>query len=385
MHPQTDCSFLTKLPFELRVLIYELVLGNCLISTALDITDRSRDFDPFTAFWQTAAHLIEWSPRSLRSRPMLSEESYQSTRDSGRPIAVALLLTCRLMYRECVQLLYASNAFSFRCLQDFEEFSSRYLDDDNDGEKRITWVKKLQIDSGYMIFKVPKVVFGASSLQLLSIGADPNTFLLTGLYAPHSDALRVLLKLSGLPNLTQIEIFWTRWPPWYPSELWARRWAHSQPDKEAEASSSAISKLLTRIVSFPGSRQDFCKQHCKSGLTLVQWIQVQVMESMRDQGYPCKFQDLYWAEVVPSLIAGMTTGDGVFEGDEGDDISTDEASDWDNASSQERAFYTDFVSSAEELDLELDELQAERGEEYENFYGEIVGIHILDLPTRFGG
>lgn len=376
MHPQTDCSFLTKLPFELRVLIYELVLGNCLISEALGITDCSRDFDPFTAFWQTAssaAHLIEWSPRSLRSRLILSEGSYQSARDNGRPIAVALLLTCRLMYRECVQLLYASNAFSFRCLQDFEDFSYRYLDDnDSDGEKHITWVKKLQINSGYMTFKVPKVVFGASSLQLLSIGVDADTFLLRGLYAPHSDALRVLLKLSDLPKLTQIEIFWTMWPPWYLSELCATRWAHRQSDKEAKASSNAISKPLTRIASYPGSRQDFRKQHCKGGLTLVQWIQVQAMESMRDQGYPCEFQDLYWAEVVPSLIAGTETGDGALEDDEGDDISTDEASDWDNACSREQAFYTGFVSSAEELDLELNELQAERGEEYENFYGEFT-------------
>jgi hypothetical protein len=211
MHPQTDCSFFTKLSLDLRVLIHELVLGNCLISTAVGITDRSGDFDPFTAFWQpasSAAHLIEWSPWSLPRRLMRSEGSYQSTRDSGKPIAVALLLTCRLMYRECVQLLYAANAFSFRCQQDFDEFSFRYLDnDDNDGEKRIAWVKKLQINSGYMIFKVPKVVFGASSLQLLSIGVEPDTFLLVGLYAPHSDALRVLLKLSDLPKLTQIEIF----------------------------------------------------------------------------------------------------------------------------------------------------------------------------------
>jgi hypothetical protein len=385
MHPQTDCSFLTKLPFELRVLIYELVLGNCLISMALGVDDCSRDFDPFTAFWQTAARLLEWRRRSHSSRLMLGEESYQSTRDSGRPIEVALLLTCRFMYSECVQLLYASNAFSFRSLQGFEEFSSRYLDDDDDdddnnGEKRITWVKKLQINSGDMTFKVPKVVFGASSLQLLSIGVDPDTFLLTGLYVPHSDALRVLLKLSDLPNLTQIEIFWTTWPPWYLSELCARRWAHRQSDKEAEASSSAVSKPLTRIASHPASRQDFRKQHCKGGLTLVQWIQVQVMESMRDQGYSCEFQDLYWAEVVPSLIAGTKMEDGD-EGDEGDecdecdecdDISTDEASDWDNASSKEQAFYTDFVSSAEELDLELNELRAERGEEYENFYGEML-------------
>src|SRR5271163_4099553 len=114
MHPQTDCSFLTKLSLGLRVLIYELVLGNCLISTAVGITDRSRDFDPFTVFWQTASfavHLIEWSPWSLPRRLMPSEGSYQSTRDSGGPIAVALLLTSRLVYRECVRLLYASNAF----------------------------------------------------------------------------------------------------------------------------------------------------------------------------------------------------------------------------------------------------------------------------------
>src|SRR5271156_2462700 len=342
MHPQTDCSF-TKLPFELRVLIYELVLGNCLIRTALSIADRSRDFDPFTAFWKkasSAAHLIEWSPRSLRRRLMLSEGSYQSTRDSGRPTAVALLLTCRLMYRECVQLLYASNAFSFRRPQDFKAFSSRYLDDDdNDGEKRIAWVKKLQINSGCMTFKVPKVVFGASSLQLLSIGVDPDIFLLAGLYTPHSDALRVLLKLTDLPKLTQIEIFWTTWPPWCLSELCARRWAHGQSNKEAKASSSAISNPLTRIASYPGGREEFCRQNCNGGLTLVHWIQVQVMESMRDQGYSCRFQNLYWTEVVPSLMARTKTGSDALEGDEDDDISSDVASNWSNADSQERAFY----------------------------------------------
>jgi hypothetical protein len=386
MHPQTDCPFVTKLSFKLRVPIYELVLGNCLISTAVDVADRSRDFDPFTAFWQAAssgAHRIEWSRRSPRGHLMLSEGSYQPIRVIGRqrPITVALLLTCRLMHHECVQLLYASNAFSFRYPQDFEEFSSRYLDgNDNGGEKCITWVKKLQINSGNLAFKVPKVVFGASSLQVLSIGADPDTFLLPGLYAPHSDALRALLKLSDLPNLTQIEIFWTTWPPWYLSESCTKRWAHRQSDKEAKASSSAISKPLTMIASYPGGRTDFCKQHCKGGLTLVQWIQAQVMKSMRDQGYPCELQHLYWAEFGPSLVAGMETGDDTLEGDEGDegdDISTDEGSDWDNTSSQERAFYRDFVSSAEELDLEVKELQAEKGEEYENVYGKIVDHNVV--------
>jgi hypothetical protein len=376
MHPQTDCPFLTKLSFKLRVQIYELVLGNCLIRTAVDITDRSRDFDPFTAFWQAAsstAHLIEWSRRSLRGHHMLSEGICQPIQASGKRtlITVALLLTCRLMHNECVQLLYASNAFSFRCLQDFEEFSSRYLDDDgNGGEKRITWVKKLQINSGNMVFKVPKVVFGASSLQLLSIGTDPDTFLLPGLYAPHRDALRVLLKLSDLPNLTQIEIFWTTWPPWYLSESCTKRWAHRQSDKEAKASSSAISKPLTTVASYPGTRPDFCRQHCKGGLTLVQWVQVEVMKSMKNQGYPCELQGLYWAGVGLSLVAGTETGDGTLEGDEGDDISTDEASDWDNASSEEREFYRNFVSPAKELYLEVNELQAEKEEEYENVYGE---------------
>ena len=376
MHPQTDCSFFTKLAFEVRVLIYELVLGNCLISTAIDTTYRSRDFDPFIAFWQTAspaAHLIKWSPWSLPRRLMPSEGSRQSTRDSRGPIAVALLLTSRLVYRECVRLLYASNAFSFPDLQDFEEFSSRYLDndDDNDSEKRIAWVKKLQISSGNMIFKVPKVVFGASNLKLLSIGVDPDTILLAGLYTPHSDALRVLLKLSDLPKLTQIEIFWTTWPPWCLSELCSRRWAH-----EAKASSGAISKPLTRIASYPGGREEFCRQHCNGGLTLVHWIQVQVMESMRDQGYSCIFQNLYWTEVVPSLMAGTKTGSDALEGDEDDDISSDVASDWSNADSRERAYYTNFVSSAKELNKELSDLEAEIGEKYENVYGEMLEFTI---------
>jgi hypothetical protein len=96
------------------------------------------------------------------------------------------------------------------------------------------------------------------------------------------------------------------------------------------------------------------------------------MESMRDQGYSCRFQNLYWTEVVPSLMARAKTGCDALEGDEDDDISSDVASDWSNADSQERAFYTDFVSSAEELDQELNELQAERGEVYENVYGEIL-------------
>ena len=199
-----------------------------------------------------------------------------------------------------------------------------------------------------------------------------HTFLLAGLYAPHSDALKVLLKLSDLPKLTQIEIFWTTWPPWCLSELCARRWEYRQAAKEAKASSSAISKPLTRIASYPGGREEFCRQNCNGGLTLVHWIQVQVMESMRDQGYSCRFQNLYWTEVVPSLMARTKVGSDALEGDEDDDISSDVASDWSNADSQEQAFYTDFVSSAEELDLELNELQAERGEEYRNIYGEML-------------
>ena len=379
MYPEMGCLFLTKLPYEVRVQIYVLVLGNYLIYTTARTTEHSMYFDPSTALWRasSAAHRIEWRyPSVIDHRPK-------------RSIEISLLLTCRFVYHECRQLLYARNTFSFRDLQEFEAFSSEYLDGDNtDGEKRISWITKLQMACGYKIFKVPKVVFNASSLQLLSLGADPDTFLLAGLYAPHSDALRVLLKLSDLPKLTQMEIFWATWPPWCLSMLSTERAMHTQSGEEAKASSNAISIPLTSIASHPGGRHNFSKQHCEGGLTLVRWIQVQAMKYMRDHGYCCHYQTLYWTTVEPLLMVRTATGNDALEGndddndddddeedDEEDDDDDDDSSSTDEASGigyenpRERALYENFVPSAEELDLEIDELQAEMGEEYENVYG----------------
>src|SRR5436853_6156530 len=101
----------------------------------LTITKHSKDFDPSVRLWQafSPADMIEWSPSSLRHPRVLSDGNSLPTIDRGRSIAVTLLHACRFLYCECRQLLYALNAFSFGDLQEFEEFSSRYLDADENG------------------------------------------------------------------------------------------------------------------------------------------------------------------------------------------------------------------------------------------------------------
>lgn len=110
-----DCAFLSRLPIELRLEIYTLVLGGKLL------------------------HIVQL-PRKLahRSCPSANEYGYRTccqttlrtnvqnsapkARESLSSAGTAILQSCRQIYMEAIDLLYNSNVFDFDHLQTFVYF-----------------------------------------------------------------------------------------------------------------------------------------------------------------------------------------------------------------------------------------------------------------------
>lgn len=110
------CSFLIKLPLEIRLQIYEYVLGGNLL------------------------HLIQIPRRiaHVRCREMKSADPLRGCRPALRtPLNsmlctvsngnLALLKTCRQIYREGIEVLYAGNAFDVNDLTTFMFFARSIL------------------------------------------------------------------------------------------------------------------------------------------------------------------------------------------------------------------------------------------------------------------
>lgn len=109
---QTQSGFLSKLPIDIRLIIYDMVLGGNM----LHLTTRG----PRGGIYKTVcqhpntpddqSHHVCCSPDQSQSIP---DNPFEST-DTKRPEGLlSLLLTCRRVYSEAVDVLYHANTFEF--------------------------------------------------------------------------------------------------------------------------------------------------------------------------------------------------------------------------------------------------------------------------------
>lgn len=115
---QQECLFLDRLPYDIRVIIYEMVIGGMVLHLSAQSPkarilhhicqnpDRSRE--------QGSHHICSGYSTTLPSSA--PRETYPQA--SG---LLPLLVTCRRVYSEAIQTLYSANTFEFT--QNFAAFS----------------------------------------------------------------------------------------------------------------------------------------------------------------------------------------------------------------------------------------------------------------------
>lgn len=110
-----DCTFLSRLPMELRLEIYTLVLGGKL----LHVVQLPRKLAHRSCPSVNEYGYRTCCPTTLRSNV---RHSPSKTKNSLSSANTAILQTCRQIYMEAIQLLYNSNAFDFDDLHTFVYF-----------------------------------------------------------------------------------------------------------------------------------------------------------------------------------------------------------------------------------------------------------------------
>ncbi|CAK1365272.1 unnamed protein product [Cercospora beticola] len=112
---QEQSGFLSKLPYDVRVIIYEMVLGgqvfHCYAQNA-----KSR----ITHYVCNRPEQIEEEGSQHKCSDAFYDQRPSVTRRSAMSGLLAPLLTCRKMYSEAVPILYGSNTFVFS--QNFAAF-----------------------------------------------------------------------------------------------------------------------------------------------------------------------------------------------------------------------------------------------------------------------
>ena len=109
MHEQPSCAFLSKLPLDVRMIIYDMVLGGMVFHLdsqnprsriLLNICKRPEAIDE-----PNHHQCHELSTKRPSSAP---REDYQEA--TG---LLPLLVTCQQVYAECIETLYSANTFEF--------------------------------------------------------------------------------------------------------------------------------------------------------------------------------------------------------------------------------------------------------------------------------
>lgn len=115
---QLDCAFLTKLPYDIRLIIYEMVLGgNTLHLEAANPKSRIlHSICKHPAQIDNASVHIDCSTQSTVRPSSAPREDYEQATGF-----LPLLVTCRRIYSEAVGTLYNANTFEFT--QNFAAFT----------------------------------------------------------------------------------------------------------------------------------------------------------------------------------------------------------------------------------------------------------------------
>ncbi|KAL4975456.1 hypothetical protein BDW66DRAFT_137297 [Aspergillus desertorum] len=140
MNPQSASLFMTKLPFEVRLIIYEYAFGDQVVHlvqvrdkirhvrcrNTTSSLDKNRRCCPLTpARWRTndltaAAYA---SPADNASGSMLYPHTHPSLPSNFSNSSTALLRTCRSIYAEASSILYENSTFDVDDLTTFIAFS----------------------------------------------------------------------------------------------------------------------------------------------------------------------------------------------------------------------------------------------------------------------
>ncbi len=147
MNPQSTCALLTKLPLEIRLMIYEYAFGDQVVhlvqvkdkirhvrcNNTTSSLDKNRRCCPVTpARWRAndlAAAATFPSPTnsasstSATSNSMLYPHTHPSLPSQLSNSSTALLRTCRAVYAEASSILYKNSAFDVDDLTTFIAFS----------------------------------------------------------------------------------------------------------------------------------------------------------------------------------------------------------------------------------------------------------------------
>ncbi|KAL4999557.1 hypothetical protein BDV10DRAFT_53390 [Aspergillus recurvatus] len=140
MNPQSTSSFITKLPLEVRLMIYEYVFGDQVVHlvqvkdkirhvrcrNTTSSLDKNRRCCPITpARWRANDLAATAAALSMEnaSSSMLYPHTHPSLPSNLSNSSTALLRTCRSIYAEASSLLYKNSAFDVDDLTTFIAFS----------------------------------------------------------------------------------------------------------------------------------------------------------------------------------------------------------------------------------------------------------------------
>ncbi|PGH04539.1 hypothetical protein AJ79_07065 [Helicocarpus griseus UAMH5409] len=109
--PQTQCTLYTRIPPEIRFLIFEALLGNRVLHMYrhhVRKSCRQNDVKWATKFWDT----------ENTGLPEVGFVDCQCAQGAGIGTSVGILRTCRRIYSDCISILYTRNTFNFGNIND---------------------------------------------------------------------------------------------------------------------------------------------------------------------------------------------------------------------------------------------------------------------------
>ncbi|KAF2479239.1 hypothetical protein BDY17DRAFT_328015 [Neohortaea acidophila] len=108
-NPQTQCALLTTLPLDIRLLIYDMVLGGMAFHIGNDTTGRMTCY-----ICQRAEGIVHDDDHQACLAPTKRRPSASPREDYTQATGLLpLLVTCRQIYSEAIETLYSANTFEF--------------------------------------------------------------------------------------------------------------------------------------------------------------------------------------------------------------------------------------------------------------------------------
>lgn len=197
----SSCSFLERLPFELRLRIYEYALGGQTIHL-VHLRNDSVQW-PFQASSPMITSMIgaNWDP--LKPDPW-----------EPPIISLALLLTCRQIYSEAADVLYSSNFFATDNIRVFIHLAENCL-----CPQRLLAIKHLQVSITWRFFPLLASYTGqkgdyngyydsatwrrfwhlvANDMRLTSLGIDVDSFGAEENLSVDAEWVKPILQVKGI-------------------------------------------------------------------------------------------------------------------------------------------------------------------------------------------